>query len=65
MFRQPLHPMYLPGQWRMRRHTAPDRWRGLAASVIFTVRLGLRRLGVGRWPDWPDPPLNGVVGARR
>ena len=65
MFRQPLHPMYLPGQWRMRWYAAPGRWRGLAACVIFTVRIGIRRFGFGRWPDWPDPPIGRAVGEAR
>ncbi len=57
LFANPLHPMNLSGHWRMRWYSAPSRLRGLAASVVYTVRLIQRGLRLGHWPQWPDPPL--------
>lgn len=56
LFGLSMHPMNLPGQWRLRWSTAPTRLQGVVACVIFTARLALRGLRVGPWPDWPDPP---------
>lgn len=57
LFGRSMHPMNLAGQWRLRWHTAPSRLHGLCACAIFTLRLTLRGLRLGQWPDWPDPPV--------
>ena len=57
LFVNTMHPLNLRGQWRLRWHTAPGRMSALVASAIYTVRLIQRGFRLGRWPEWPDPPV--------
>ena len=36
--------------------SAPSPWIGTVAFGIMLIRLGFKFLGLGTWPDWPDPP---------
>jgi GT2 family glycosyltransferase len=59
LFRNRVHPLHLPTLWRSRIVSGPTRVAGLAAAVVYTLRMGCRAAGLGSWPAWPDLPLPG------
>lgn len=57
LFLDRRHPLNLRWQWSVMYHTAPGKWRALAAFVTYVVRMSVKAAGFGRWPAWADPPL--------
>ena len=50
----------LKRQFVSRWESGPTRVQGVAAFGIQFIRLGLKWWGLGgKWPTWPDEPLNG------
>jgi len=57
LFVNTTHALNVARRWRMLRAVAPSRTQGLLMCGIYIVRLAQRGLGIGTWPEWPDPPL--------